>query len=199
MIASKIHQPVWWVHKWWFYFLIYLFIYLFIDWLIDWLIDLLIYLFIFFFIHLFIYLFSIYKLVLGQSIQEWTQQIFGRQPLKNLKWYGLPRQILLSPFLNSLSYLTYCFFFVLDNSEKTTFSIFSVYSTVCWEEFDVIYLVSYFISSASTMLISWWDIFDIFGIFDIFDERAIFILLSHGVSIYFSFWPPFLFYFCLLD
>ena len=27
---------------------------------------------------------------MGQGIQERTKKICGRQPLKNLKWYGLP-------------------------------------------------------------------------------------------------------------
>ena len=28
---------------------------------------------------------------MGQSIQEWTTQNCGRQPLKDLKGYGLPK------------------------------------------------------------------------------------------------------------
>ena len=52
---------------------------------------------------------------MGQSIQEWSSKICGRQPLKKLKGYGLLRrlypfklfkdcfpQILLGPFLNIL-------------------------------------------------------------------------------------------------
>ena len=52
---------------------------------------------------------------MGQSIQEWSSKICGRQPLKELKGYGLLRrpyplklfkdcfpQILLGPFLNTL-------------------------------------------------------------------------------------------------
>ena len=34
-----------------------------------------------------------------------TSKFCGRQPLKNLKWYGLPRQILLGLFLNTLARL----------------------------------------------------------------------------------------------
>ena len=49
---------------------------------------------------------------MGQSIQEWTSKISGRQPLKRLKWYGLLKlklfenclpQILLGSFLNTVS------------------------------------------------------------------------------------------------
>ena len=51
-----------------------------------------------------------------QGIQEWPKKICGRQPLKNLKWYGLPSRpyhfkffkgcllrILLRPFLNTFT------------------------------------------------------------------------------------------------
>ena len=52
---------------------------------------------------------------MGQSIQEWTSKISERQPLKNLKGYGVLKrpysfkffedclsEILLGPFLNTL-------------------------------------------------------------------------------------------------
>ena len=55
---------------------------------------------------------------MGQSIREWTSKICGRQPLKNLKEYGLLSrpysfknlkvclmQILLGPFLNTLYHI----------------------------------------------------------------------------------------------
>ena len=57
---------------------------------------------------------------MGQDIQEWTKKICGRQPLKNLKGYGLLSrpypfiffkgclpQTLLGPFLNTLSCITF--------------------------------------------------------------------------------------------
>ena len=68
-----------------------------------------------------------------QSIQEWTSKFCGRQPLKNLKGYGLLKQTIslqiflslsskkYSPLLNTLSqmfdsvgskYATVCFFLV---------------------------------------------------------------------------------------
>ena len=36
------------------------------------------------------------------AFKNGLRKICGRQPLKNLKWYGLLRQILLGPFLNNL-------------------------------------------------------------------------------------------------
>ena len=42
--------------------------------------------------------------IMAQSIQEWTKKTCGRQPLKNLKGYGLP-QILLGSNLNTLSHI----------------------------------------------------------------------------------------------
>ena len=48
---------------------------------------------------------------LGQGIQDWTKKnIGGQQPLKDLNWYGLPKQAYLpqivpGPFLNNLTQL----------------------------------------------------------------------------------------------
>ena len=47
---------------------------------------------------------------MDKGIQEWTKKICGKQPLKNLKWYGLPKHclkdclqwIVLGPILNTL-------------------------------------------------------------------------------------------------
>ena len=40
---------------------------------------------------------------MGKGIQEWTKKICGSQPLKNLKWYGLLRQIISFQFFQRLS------------------------------------------------------------------------------------------------
>ena len=40
-------------------------------------------------------------LQIGKTIHEWTKQIYGRQPLKNLKRYGLFKHII-SDFLKAV-------------------------------------------------------------------------------------------------
>ena len=64
---------------------------------------------------------SVDKNRLGQSIQNGPKKICGRQPLKNLKEYGLSKgclpQILINTFLNTLSQIVG----VLDYSETKTF------------------------------------------------------------------------------
>ena len=69
----------------------------------------------------------LFLLWMGQSFKNRSSKIYGRQPLKNLKWHGLPHQtislqffkgclpqILLDLFLNICHKFNY--FFVLENS-----------------------------------------------------------------------------------
>ena len=45
------------------------------------------------------------KIIWDKVFKRGPSKICGRQPLKNLKGYGLPKQILLGPLLNTLPHI----------------------------------------------------------------------------------------------
>ena len=48
---------------------------------------------------------GIASMIWDKVFNNGSSKICGRQPLKNLKWYGLLKQILHGPFLNTLSHI----------------------------------------------------------------------------------------------